>query len=481
MVEVILNLGSLEQGTLSETGTESSADDQVRSYAYVANDYSFFKGVADIRAAVLKPVEGSMEGIPKSSPSTYDAVPGVPSQYTATNGELNNPNYKIVYYWWHSGSEADHNYKRGCVTLKIPIYNYSGKPHAYGFRDISSSAYASFNIAYDSVDVIGNSITYTSDGETITKSITQLLSASSDNYYGEERGVRDSGDKPCDVAYLGYDSRNRVRYSKRWVQSREDNIIDFSEGLAIAKWKFVLKVEGVSSLSPEHILNDHKKFTLQMDSWEMLQDHSLINSGMCHEIDSALFVAPFPASFWRLNSVDIPTLNSEHWSPLLEPDDDFLFTEPYPTSFWFVDEVPEVSFFKLPESDDGPTFQYPYPASLWWYDEVVDRVRNIMIPDELFADPTGGAFYHAENLEYVKIPRSVTSIGQTAFEGTQVKEVCISRTCKYSKSSFPKDCKVIFYEDMYDENYRIVVSGKHSYRYIETVAHSEDSTTDEIP
>lgn len=480
MVEVILNLGSLEQGTLSETGTKSSANDQVRSYDYVANDYSFFKGVADIRAAVLKPVEGSMEGIPKSSPNTYDAVPGVPSDYTVSAGDFNNPNYKIEYYWWHSGT--GNNYKRGCVALRIPVYNYVGdKPKARGFRDISSAAYASFNIDYDSIDVLGNSITYTSNGETITKSITQLLNATSDDYFAELRGVRDSGDEPCDVAYLGYDSKNHVRYSNRWEPSYEDNIIDFTEGLAIAKWKFVLKVDGVSTLKPGHILNDHKKFKLQMDSWEMLQDYSLTNSGMCHEIDSALFVAPLPASFWRLNSADIPTLNSEYWSPLLEPDDDFLFTAPYPTSFWFVDEVPEVSFFKLPEPDDGPTFQYPYPASIWWYDEVVDRVRNIMIPDELFADPTGGAFYHAENLEYVKIPRSVTSIGQAAFEGTQVKEVCISRNCKYSKSSFPKDCKVIFYEDMYDENYRIVVSGKHSYRYTETVTHSEDSVSQENP
>lgn len=300
MVEVTLDFGTLEQGTISETGTNYSASDQVRT-GYFTNDYSFFKCVTDFQAAVLKPVEGSMEGIPKSSPSTYDAVPGVPSDYTINSNDYNNPNYKTLYYWWHSGT--GNNYKRGCVALRLPKYNYAGtKPKARGFRDISSSAYASFNIDYDSIDVLGNSITYTSEGETITKSITQLLSASSDDYFAELRGERDSEDKLCEMALLGFTSNNTVIYSKRWELALEDNFIDFSEGLPIAKWRFVLKVDGVSTLKASHILNDHKKFKLQMDSWEMTQDDILINSGMCEEIDSELLVYPFPASFWELDS-----------------------------------------------------------------------------------------------------------------------------------------------------------------------------------
>lgn len=300
MVRVILNLDTLEQGTISETGTKSDANDQVRTYYYITNDSSFFKGIADIRAAVLKPVEGSMEGEPRSSPTTYDRVPGVPNDYTIRSGDFNNPNYKIEYYWWHSGT--GNNYKRGCVALRLPVYNNAGsKPKAIGYRDASSSSYFNFDINYDSIDVAGNTITYTSNGETITKSITQLLNASSDNYSAELKGERDSEDKPCDIALLGYDSDNHVRYSKRWETAMEDNIIDFSEGLPITKWKFVLRVENVSTLKPSHILNDHKKFTLQMDAWEMTQDDVLINSGMCEEIDSELLVYPFPASFWELD------------------------------------------------------------------------------------------------------------------------------------------------------------------------------------
>lgn len=406
MVEVILNLGSLEQGTLSETGTKSSANDQVRTYDYVTNDYSFFKGVGDIRAAVLMPVEGSMQGIPKSSSSTYDAVPGVPSDYTVNTNDYNNPNYKVVYYWWHSGS--GNNYKRGCVALRLPIYNYTGdRPYAIGFRDISSSAYASFRIAYDSIDVFGNSITYTSDGETITKSITQLLNASSDNYSAELRGVRDSEDRPCEVAYLGYDSSNNVKFSKRWEESRDDNIIDFTDGLAITKWKFVLRVENVSTLKTGHILNDHKKFKLQMDPWEMTQDDVLVNSGMCEEIDSEILVYPFPASFWKLDSSN------------------------------------KLEMFMLPEEISGDILTYPFPKSFWELDETDEKLNLFSIPEELYL----GAFCECITLGEMKIPQSVKSIGERAFYHTNLIEVTIARDCTFYPTSFPVGCQINYYEE----------------------------------
>ena len=401
MVEVILNLGTLEQGTISETDRESSADDQVRSDNYVTNDYSFFKCISDIRAAVLKPVEGSMEGIPKSSPSTYDAVPGVPSNYTVITSDYNNPNYKIEYYWWHSGT--GNNYKRGCVALRLPIYNYTGdKPKARGFRDISSSSYANFNIDYDSIDVLGNTITYTSNGETITKSITQLLSASSDDYYAELRGVRDSKDEPCEVAYLGYDSNNNVKFSKRWEESRDDNIIDFTDGLAITKWKFVLRVENVSTLKTGHILNDHKKIKLQMDAWEMTQDNVLINSGMCEGIDSEILVYPFPASFWELDSSN------------------------------------KLETFMLPEEISGDILTYPFPKSFWELDDN-NKLEMFMLPEYL---PVG-AFALTTELQEIRLPESLEEIGPEAFYGSAIRRVTIpNNQCTYYATSFPPGCVV---------------------------------------
>ena len=157
-------------------------------------------------------------------------------------------------------------------------------------------------------------------------------------------------------------------------------------------------------------------------------------------------------------------------------------TPPYPASMWYVDVDDDLENALLPEPTPK-AFMYPYPASLWYLEDEDLILLNIFLPDELIIppEPEGGAFYNAESLEYVKIPRTVTSIGVESFQGTNLKKVCISRNCKYYKTSFPDDCEVIFYEDMYDENYRIVVSGKHSYRYTETVTHSEDSVSQEIP
>lgn len=107
----------------------------------------------------------------------------------------------------------------------------------------------------------------------------------------------------------------------------------------------------------------------------------------------------------------------------------------------------------------------------------LDSIRDVNY------NPYGGdgAFYEAENLEYVKIPKSVTSIGDHAFAGTKLKEVCLSRNCTFKRSTFPSDCKITFYEDMYDINYNISVGGVNSYRTTEYVTHDEESWDSEIP
>ena len=463
MVEVTLNLGSLEKGSISDSGSKVTASSSVRTADYVTGNDALYECEVECGIAVKDDVDGSFSG----DSSWRNPIPDCPTTFGTVSTD--NPNDTCEYYHFvrtciePPSQTYPHGRTRQWAGYMINLYptigfNHEGNVSRFMYRydnEFQSSDAVSGSKSYVSIDMSGDGlITYYksgTSGETVTKTIFELL-------FGEKNpdnddtlsinlaGSRGSRSEEADIALIGYIANNQVIYNKRWVTAGVDrpHIENIKNYLPISKWKFVFKNEEYySDIKVEYILKP--KVKLRADSWEMLQDYSLINSGMCHEIDSALFVAP------------------------------------YPTSFWYLNETPQVSFFELPEPDDGPTFQYPYPASIWWYDEVVDRVRNIMIPDELFADPTGGAFYHAENLEYVKIPRSVTSIGQAAFEGTQVKEVCISRTCKYSKSSFPKDCKVIFYEDVYDENYRIVVSGKHSYRYIETVAHSEDSITEENP
>lgn len=208
-------------------------------------------------------------------------------------------------------------------------------------------------------------------------------------------------------------------------------------------------------------------------TWNLNTNNELVH-GMLPE-PLANLTPPYPASMWRLDSDnDLVTL--------LFPEALDSFTPPYPASMWYIDVDDDLENALLPEPTPK-AFMYPYPASLWYLEDEDLILLNIFLPDELLIppEPEGGAFYNAESLEYVKIPRTVTSIGVESFKGTKLKKVCISRNCKYYNTSFPSDCEVIFYEDMYDEKYRITVSGKNSYRYTDTITHDEESTTSEIP
>lgn len=168
----------------------------------------------------------------------------------------------------------------------------------------------------------------------------------------------------------------------------------------------------------------------------------------------------------------------------------------YPATYWHYDFVTDKLilnnvcysyFMSIPIVDENRSrndfvpLTNPYPASFWWYDEEVVRLRNVLIPDALLMPEPTGAFYNAESLESVKIPMSVTSIGWDSFAHTKLKEVMLSRNCKFSTSAFPPGCRVLYYEDMYDQNYNITVEGTESFRCTETVTHDEESTTCEIP
>ena len=155
-----------------------------------------------------------------------------------------------------------------------------------------------------------------------------------------------------------------------------------------------------------------------------------------------------------------------------------LFTPPYPASYWELNEDGIIINGLLIDSIDTPLFVKPYPASMWWLEE--DILLNLLLPEPL-EFVVNGAFLDAKSLEYVKIPKSVTSIGFYAFNGTKLKKVMLSKNCVYSSSAFPMGCEILFYEDQYDQNYDILVAGNNSFRTTETITHDEESTTCEIP
>ena len=180
---------------------------------------------------------------------------------------------------------------------------------------------------------------------------------------------------------------------------------------------------------------------------------------------------------WYLNEDDRLTLEQ-----LPQTSIDVILSPPYPDSFWRLNEsdILTMGGGLIPEPFDTPILTYPYPASLWYLDDAY-LLKNSMLPEEIIVPPDGGAFMNAQSLECVKIPKSVTSIGLQAFYGTKLTEVMISKKCSYYSTSFPVGCRVLFYEDQYDQNFDILVAGTNSYRTTETITHDEESTTCEIP
>ena len=151
---------------------------------------------------------------------------------------------------------------------------------------------------------------------------------------------------------------------------------------------------------------------LIFNGWVLNENNQLelTNGQLAAEIPGDIFTREYPATFWRLDSNNVLTLNSEDWSPFPEPINDIL-TPPYPASFWYLDEG--------------------------------NKLQNALLP----AEPAEGSFMDCTTLEYVSIPESVQYIGKYAFTHTSLTRVRISRTCTYFPTSFPSGCEIWFYDE----------------------------------
>ena len=93
-----------------------------------------------------------------------------------------------------------------------------------------------------------------------------------------------------------------------------------------------------------------------------------------------------------------------------------------------------------------------------------------------------GAFEGCENLHFVRIPKSVKKIGDHAFTRTALECVMVSKSCRYSINSFPQNCEILFYEDMYDINYEEYIAGVNNFRSTNVMPYDESSDVQpEIP
>lgn len=155
------------------------------------------------------------------------------------------------------------------------------------------------------------------------------------------------------------------------------------------------------------------------------------------------------------------------------------WSAPYPYGVWFMQSDSVLHASGMP---DRLRWSRPYPATVWYFDEELDHVFNSMIPLELTPPlELPGAFEGCENLHFVRIPKSVKKIGNHAFTGTALECVMISKSCRYSFNSFPQNCEILFYEDMYDINYEEYILGRNNYRRTDTSVSESDEDTSEIP
>ena len=140
-------------------------------------------------------------------------------------------------------------------------------------------------------------------------------------------------------------------------------------------------------------------------SWYLDSNNKLTHDALPEPIDS-LYSSPYPATFWRLNSDNKLTLNSEDWSPFPEPIYDIL-TPPYPASMWFLNEN--------------------------------NKLRNMLLPEIL----PMGAFALTTELQEIRLPESLEEIGPEAFYGSAIRRVTIpNNQCTYYATSFPPGCVV---------------------------------------
>lgn len=149
---------------------------------------------------------------------------------------------------------------------------------------------------------------------------------------------------------------------------------------------------------------------LIFNGWVLNENNQLelTNGQLAAEIPGDIFTWEYPATFWRLDSNNVLTLNSEDWSPFPEPINDIL-TPPYPASFWYLD-------------DKG-------------------KLETSLLPDSL---PLG-AFARCTSFSKIVIPEATKSIGEESFTETALLDVTIAEDCSYYPTSFPEGCEIKHY------------------------------------
>ncbi|MDE6500464.1 MAG: leucine-rich repeat domain-containing protein [Ruminococcus sp.] len=211
--------------------------------------------------------------------------------------------------------------------------------------------------------------------------------------------------KALQIELYGYSDNITTKpiFDKYWYNVPYE--FDLSPYINLRFIRIVVKYSDSSAITPEEI----SEFTVT-EYFDWYADSTGIHCENMPESPEKAIYIPFPHALWRISG-DVPT------------------HKVYP-------QIPEKPIAK------------PYPFALWRIDTRVSELPyHELFPIEIPA----GAFMGVKSLEYVRIPETVRKIGRYAFADTALKKVRISPDCEYYETSFPKNCIIEFYGNLYDK------------------------------
>ncbi|MDE5584514.1 MAG: leucine-rich repeat domain-containing protein, partial [Ruminococcus sp.] len=113
-------------------------------------------------------------------------------------------------------------------------------------------------------------------------------------------------------------------------------------------------------------------------------------------------------------------------------------SKPYPKALWSADVNSATVTNKLLPDIAKKAVSKPYPKALWRVRKSANFPCHELMPRF--------AFIGMGKLKYINIPESVRKIGKFAFSGTVLESVKIHPECEFSKTSFPENCVIEFYD-----------------------------------
>lgn len=320
MIEQVVNIGSLQQGFINvNTGSNVTSTAYMRTGSQISGNETFCRIKLDCKSITRDDVDGSFEGDGqriKDCPTVMDAT------------RTDNPNDTCEYYWW----TLTRPYDDGVYIWKGYVVNLYGTPGGNhetmvpyvlwrGDRTWSSSSswYAQKRYETATFDS-GGSITYYNSGtsgNTTTVPLAKLIKSDynpeTDEFTLEYKGTRGSVIAYCPTAVLGYhDGTYLWHYDDEsgaeelyWAEGNK--IINLAYHSPLNKFKFIFKIVDkhgvqVTPTKAEYLVTP--KFTLQANEWVLDDDDILVNADQPDEIDTDIFVEPYPSSFWKMNDND---------------------------------------------------------------------------------------------------------------------------------------------------------------------------------